>query len=69
MYTEKLYRRFPGHLDSLRDAVDRNDFNKVISCFLQSNLKYYVFYFLIERKKYVVEDLRICADRFFLDTR
>jgi hypothetical protein len=65
MFTQQLYSRFPAHLKSVRDAVDKNDLNKVISWFRQSNLRYYVLYCLIERKKYVVEDLQICADRLF----
>jgi hypothetical protein len=57
MLTEKLYSRFPGHLNSVYDAVNKNDLNKVISYFRQSNLKHYVLYYLIDREKYVVEDL------------
>jgi ankyrin repeat protein len=65
VFSQDLYHRFPGQLKSVRDAVDKNDLNEVIFWFRQSNLRYYVLYCLIERKKYVVEDLQICADRFF----
>jgi hypothetical protein len=67
--TQHFYCGFPGLRDPLTDAVAKDDLNKVRSCYRQSNLKYCVLYYLIERKKYVIEDSKICADRFFLDTR
>jgi hypothetical protein len=50
--TQHFYCGFPGHRDPLTDAVAKEDLNKVRSYYRQSNLKYCVLYYLIERKKY-----------------